>query len=110
MMEEKDEKREYAINLLRSRADEMGNGILPKKSDFSPEEVNLIKQKLGPWPRALEEAGLKEKPELSTAEKSRLKRERSRKAAKLRKRAERNKEPDGKKPEGEKERTTNEML
>ena len=91
-MEEKDEKREYAVNLLKSRADEMNNGILPKKSDFSPEEVNLIKQKLGPWPRALEEAGLKEKPELSTAEKSRLKRERSRKAAKLRKRAEKNKE------------------
>ena len=83
-----DEKKDYVLGLLQKKAEELGNERLPKKSDFSPEEVNLIKQKLGPWPRALEEAGLKEKPAISTAEKSRLKRERSRKAAKLRRRLE----------------------
>ncbi|MBP3238571.1 MAG: hypothetical protein J6M24_05800 [Lachnospiraceae bacterium] len=90
MKEEKDEKKDYAIGLLRKKAEEIDEDRLPKKSDFSSEEVNLIKQKLGPWPRALEEAQLKEKPALSAAEKSRLKRERSKKAAKLRKRAEKN--------------------
>lgn len=33
---------------------------LPKKSDFSVEDVNRIKGYFGPWPWALEEAGLKE--------------------------------------------------
>lgn len=32
---------------------------LPQKSDFTDEEVCFIKQSLGPWPRALEKAGLK---------------------------------------------------
>lgn len=31
----------------------------PRKSDFSEEEVSFIKAHLGPWPRALEEAGIK---------------------------------------------------
>ena len=82
-----DEKREQCIGLLRKKAEE--KGTLPKRADFTPDEVNLIKQKLGPWPRALEEAGLKERTGKSAAEKSREKRERARKAAKLRKRAER---------------------
>ena len=86
-MVEADEKREKCIALLRKKAEE--NGALPKRSDFTPEEVNLIKQKLGPWPRALEAAGLKESTGKSAAEKSKEKRERARKALKLRKRAER---------------------
>lgn len=32
---------------------------LPQRSDFSPEQIVLIKAHLGPWPRALEAAGLK---------------------------------------------------
>lgn len=32
---------------------------LPKKSDFVPYEISFIKSMLGPWPRALEAAGLK---------------------------------------------------
>lgn len=38
------------------------NGIerFPKKSDFTVAEVCLIKNVLGPWPRALEAAGIKQ--------------------------------------------------
>lgn len=32
---------------------------LPKKGDFEPYEISFIKSMLGPWPRALEAAGLK---------------------------------------------------
>ena len=88
--EEPDLKKSYCISLLREKAGKLDR--LPNRSDFSPETVNLIKQKLGPWPRALEAAGLKERQGLSAAEKSRLKRERSRKAAKLRKRSGKNEE------------------
>lgn len=35
-------------------------GRLPKKSDFSEADVNRIKGMFGPWPWALESAGLKE--------------------------------------------------
>lgn len=75
-----DEKREYAVSLLTDKYNELGR--LPKKDDFPPETVCLIKQKLGPWSRALEEAGLKAPPAVSPKEKSRLKRERSRKSRK----------------------------
>ena len=71
------EKTERALKLLREKADELQR--LPKRSDFSGEDVCFIKQKLGPWPRALEAAGLKEKQEISSKEKSRLKRERRKK-------------------------------
>ncbi len=75
-----DEKRQRALNLLRSRANELGT--LPKRSDFSPDDVCFIKQKLGAWPRALEAAGLKTPPKISSKQKSKLKRERSRKLRK----------------------------
>lgn len=59
------EKKNYAADLLRKKAEELGR--LPKKEDFEPAEISRIKAYLGPWPRALEYAGLKEpKP---TAEK-----------------------------------------
>ncbi|MBE5924527.1 MAG: hypothetical protein E7271_08685 [Lachnospiraceae bacterium] len=35
-------------------------GRYPTKSDFSAEEVAAIKSHFGPWPRALEAAGIKE--------------------------------------------------
>ncbi len=76
------EKTERALKLLREKADELQR--LPKRSDFSGEDVCFIKQKLGPWPRALEAAGLKEKQEISSKEKSRLKRERRKKELKKR--------------------------
>ena len=42
-----------AINLLKDKAKKLGR--LPKKSDFLPGEICLIKAKLGPWNRALEQ-------------------------------------------------------
>lgn len=42
--------------LLRMKFEETGE--YPKKSDFSQEEVALIKGYFGPWPHALEEAGI----------------------------------------------------
>lgn len=36
----------------------------PKKSDFSEKEVAMIKSFFGPWPRALEAAGVKEPREV----------------------------------------------
>lgn len=54
----KDEKKQWAITLLREKSDELGR--LPKKSDFDSVAVSRIKAFLGPWPRALEAAGLNE--------------------------------------------------
>lgn len=76
-MENSDKKYSEAIVLLQNKATELGR--LPKREDFSPEVVCLIKQKLGPWPRALEKAGLKEQLKRSAKEKSREKRERIKK-------------------------------
>ena len=85
------EKTDRAVKLLTEKAKELDR--LPKRSDFSSDEVCFIKQKLGPWPRALETAGLKEPPPVTSKEKSRLKRERSRRNRKLQKRI-RSSEPD----------------
>lgn len=79
-MTEKTDKKLYAISLLRQKANLLGR--LPKRSDFAGAEVCLIKQKLGPWPRALETAGLKEPPAVTAAQKSREKRERTKKQRK----------------------------
>ncbi len=46
----------------------------PHKSDFSDEEVAMIKSYLGPWPRALEAAGIKEPPEQTRAQRRQQKR------------------------------------
>ena len=51
-------KAKTAIELLIEKKNALGR--LPKKSDFDAETVCFIKQKLGPWPRALEKAGLKD--------------------------------------------------
>lgn len=56
----------------------------PKRSDFSEKEVVLIKAHLGPWPRALELAGIKEPRADDRAQKNKEKRilaKRSRNAA-----------------------------
>lgn len=50
--------REDCIVLLKEKSSEL-NGML-KKSDFSVEQVAMIKSYFGPWPRALEAAGIKE--------------------------------------------------
>lgn len=54
--------KQAAAELLRQKQNalcEEGLARLPQRSDFSAEEVVLIKAHLGPWPRALEAAGLK---------------------------------------------------
>ncbi len=54
--------RDGCILLLRAKAASLtaaGEDRYPKRSDFTEREVVAIKAYLGPWPRALEAAGLK---------------------------------------------------
>lgn len=53
-----DEKKDWAVGLLCQKARELDR--LPKKDDFDEVTRSRIKAFLGPWPRALEVAGLKE--------------------------------------------------
>ena len=53
-----DEKKSWAEELLRQKNKELGR--LPRKDDFDEATRSRIKAFLGPWPRALEAAGLKE--------------------------------------------------
>ena len=55
-------KEQYCTSLLRDRyaaLQEAGEDRYPKRADFSVEEVVAIKACFGPWPRALEAAGIK---------------------------------------------------
>ena len=52
-----EEKRAWAQEQLRSRQAELGR--VPHKDDFDEVTRARIKAFLGPWPRALESAGLK---------------------------------------------------
>jgi len=79
---ENQDKTQLAVNMLKQKYNELGR--FPKKEDFGSQDVCFIKQKLGPWPRALEKAGIKTPPEISSAEKNKLKRKRVRKNHKLR--------------------------
>ena len=53
-----EEKKQWAIVQLQEKSKEIGR--LPKKDDFDVVTLSRIKAFLGPWPRALEAAGLKE--------------------------------------------------
>lgn len=53
----KEENFKWATETLRSKFEELGR--LPKKADFDEVTRSRIKSFLGPWPRALEAAGLK---------------------------------------------------
>ena len=55
------EKVLWAKEQLSQKQKELGR--LPKKSDFDGATISRIKAFLGPWPRALEAAGLKEPSE-----------------------------------------------
>ena len=57
-----EEKKSWAEELLRQKYKELGR--LPKKDDFDEATRSRIKAFLGPWPRALEAAGLKEAKEV----------------------------------------------
>ena len=52
------EKKAWAEELLRRKYEELGR--LPGKKDFDSGTCARIKAFLGPWPRALESAGLKQ--------------------------------------------------
>ena len=55
--------RSRALELLKEKQEELnrlGEDRYPKRSDFSDAQVVAIKAFFGPWPRALEAAGLKE--------------------------------------------------
>lgn len=51
--------RDDAVCLLRSKYESLGRERYPCRSDFTDVEVMGIKAHLGPWPRALEAAGIK---------------------------------------------------
>ena len=53
-----EDKKLWAEELLRGKAKELSR--LPRKDDFDEPTRARIKAFLGPWPRALEAAGLKE--------------------------------------------------
>ena len=75
---------EDCVQLLLSKRQELleqGIDRLPQRSDFENEEVVAIKAFLGPWPRALEKAGLKEPQSIDRLEKNREKRRRARRKA-----------------------------
>ena len=52
-----EEKRQWAIDMLKNKQKEVDR--LPQKNDFGEVDRARIKAFLGPWPRALEAAGLK---------------------------------------------------
>ena len=54
-----EQKRAWAIRTLQDKAQELGRP--PLKADFDEVNRSRIKAFLGPWPRALEAAGLKER-------------------------------------------------
>ena len=53
-----DNKKQWAVEQLQEKSKELGR--LPKKDDYDVVTLSRIKAYLGPWPRALEAAGLKE--------------------------------------------------
>ena len=74
-----DIKRQQAINMLVEKYEKLDKKRTPKRTDFNDDDICFIKQKLGPWPRALEAAGIKVKIRPDSKELSKAKRERIRK-------------------------------
>lgn len=52
-----DDRKQWAVRLLQEKSAALGR--LPHKDDFDEATRSRIKAFLGPWPRALEAAGLK---------------------------------------------------
>lgn len=65
------EKKLWAATQLQEKSAEVGR--IPKKDDFDEVTRSKIKAFLGPWPRALEAAGLKEPKEEPKKSKKRKK-------------------------------------
>lgn len=74
-----DIKKEQAVNMLVNKYEELGKERTPKKTDFNDDDICFIKQKLGPWPRALEEAGIKGKLKPDSKEINKIKRKKLKK-------------------------------
>lgn len=77
--------KEYYIALLRAVAERENR--LPRKSDFTQDDVNRIKGIFGPWPWALEAAKLKESKEEARKARNREKHLRARERRKQQKSA-----------------------
>ena len=81
--------REDALALLQEKRralEAAGEARYPRRADFSPEQVVAIKAFLGPWPRALEAAGIKPPRDDGFAEKrleKRIRQKRRRTALKI---------------------------
>ena len=76
-MSNKKYNREDSLLLLQNKyreLTEMGLSRYPQRSDFEEREVVAIKAFLGPWPRALEEAGIKPPKEMDRAQKNKERR------------------------------------
>ena len=66
-----EDKKSWAVELLQQKQKELGR--LPRKDDFDEATRSRIKAFLGPWPRALEAADLKEAKLLPERSKKRKK-------------------------------------
>ena len=78
--------KEICIELLKEKQSHI-EGRYVCRADFSDEEVAAIKSFLGPWPRALEAAGIKPERPFSRIELNREKRERARRRRREEKKA-----------------------
>lgn len=84
-------KKEDCVRLLIAKREELlerGIDRLPQRADFENAELVAIKAFLGPWPRALETAGLKEPRSGDRLERNREKRRRARRRARKARRQE----------------------
>ena len=82
-MSDRKYQREDCIILLKNKylqLLEQGLSRYPQRSDFEEREVVAIKAFLGPWPRALEAAGIKPPRDDDRASKNREKRIRAKRA------------------------------
>ncbi len=76
-MSDKKYNREGSLLLLQNKYGELceqGLSRYPRRSDFTEREVVAIKAFLGPWPRALEAAGIKPPRDADRVEKNKEKR------------------------------------
>lgn len=80
-------KRDEAVRMLRQKQAflrQQGLDRFPQRGDFTAEEIVRIKAYLGPWPRALEAAGLKPaRTDSGPAQQRRIAAKRKRTAAKI---------------------------
>jgi hypothetical protein len=82
-MSDRKYKKEDCILLLQRKYAELkaaGLSRYPQRSDFEEREVVAIKAFLGPWPRALEAAGVKPPRDDDRAQKNKEKRIRAKRA------------------------------